>query len=403
MKESVETKRTNKVKRIYLYLNCLFEFYAGITGATFILFLYSNNLDTMETNIIVAISLITAFLMEIPTGALADYLGYVKTTVLMGGLLCITNIIFLFGNTIPLFIVAQICLGIACAFESGTLDAWVIENTSSKDREYIFVKKNKSISVIMIVAGFLGGVAADFCLEGIFLLALIAALIFVLLSVFVMPTVQRNVKKRKKYSIGDNINEMKKIVSESFRYCIKDKGVRNIILFNSILTFSFSPVFVFWSPVLYDFEYVNYTVIGIAWILMRVAMLIGNMVLEKWINTTFLTLSIVSVTCGLCIIGLAFLKQLWMLFTGILIFEFLLGLIYPLKETVLNVQIESTNRATILSFNSLVACLFNYVSMILMGKMATIFSIEMTWICSGIILVVISIIILVTNIRKIYS
>lgn len=115
------------------------------------------------------------------------------------------------------------------------------------------------------------------------------------------------------------------------------------------MTFSFSPVFVFWSPVLYDFEYVNYTVIGIAWILMRVAMLIGNMVLEKWINTTFLTLSIVSVTCGLCIIGLAFLKQLWMLFTGILIFEFLLGLIYPLKETVLNVQSENTNRATIFS------------------------------------------------------
>lgn len=400
MKESVETKRTNKVKRVYLYLNCLFEFYAGITGATFILFLYSNNLDTMETNLIVASSLITAFFMEIPTGALADYLGYVKTTFLMGVLLCITNIIFLFGNTIPLFLVAQICLGIACAFESGTLDAWVIENTSHKDSEYIFVKKNKAVSIIMIVAGFFGGVVADFCLEGIFLLALIAALIFVILSILAMPKLQVNVKKRQKYSVSENINEMKKIVGESFLYCIKDKNIRNIILFNGILMFAFSPIFVFWSPVLHDFQYVNYTVIGMAWILMRGFMLLGNMVLEKWIHTTFLTLSIVSIVCGGCIIGLAFLKQFWTFFIGILIFEFLLGLIYPLKETVLNVGIESANRATILSFNSLVACLLNYVSMILMGKLAAVFSIEMTWICSGTILIIISIITLVPNIKR---
>lgn len=85
----------------------------------------------------------------------------------------------------------------------------------------------------MIVAGFLGGVAADFCLEGIFLLALIAALIFVLLSVFVMPTVQRNVKKRKKYSIGDNINEMKKSLVKVFDIALRTRVSE--ILFYSIV------------------------------------------------------------------------------------------------------------------------------------------------------------------------
>ncbi len=52
--EKTEIKRIHRVEKIYLYLNCLFEFYAGITGATFILFLYSNHLDTMQTNTIVA-------------------------------------------------------------------------------------------------------------------------------------------------------------------------------------------------------------------------------------------------------------------------------------------------------------------------------------------------------------
>lgn len=354
----------------------------------------------METNIIVAVSLITTFFVEIPTGALADYLGYVKTSILTGILLCITNIIFLFCNTIPLFVVAQISLGLASAFESGTLDAWVIENTSQKESEHIFIKKNKFISIIMIVAGFMGGIIADFCLKGIFLFALIASLLFVGLSVFTMPKLQGSFAREQKYSILDNVNGMKKIVIDSFHYCVKDKSIRNIILFNSVLTFAFSPVFVFWSPALHNFENVNYTLIGLAWVFMRAAMLVGNIVLEKWLHKSFLTLSAVSVACGLCIIGLAFFKKFWLLFLGILLFEFLLGLIYPLKETVLNVGIESENRATILSFNSLVASLFNYVSMILMGKLATIFTIEMTWICSGITLVIISTVILVPNIKK---
>ena len=218
MIERTEAKKIDRVKKIYLYLNCLFEFYAGITGATFILFLYSNHLDTMETNIIVAVSLITTFFVEIPTGALADYLGYVKTSILTGILLCITNIIFLFCNTIPLFVVAQISLGLASAFESGTLDAWVIESTSQKEREHIFIKKNKFISIIMIVAGFMGGIIADFCLKGIFLFALIASLLFVGLSVFIMPKLQGSFAREQKYSILDNVNGMKKIVSG--KYCI---------------------------------------------------------------------------------------------------------------------------------------------------------------------------------------
>lgn len=381
----------HKVKKIYLYLNCLFEFYAGITGATFILFLYSKDLDTMETNTIVAISLITAFFMEIPTGALADFLGYVKTTVLMGILLCITNVIFLFCDTIPAFVAAQICLGIACSFESGTLDAWVIENTSQKESEHIFVKKNKFISVMMIVAGFMGGVIADIYLEGIFFLALIAAILFVGISIFIMPKLQVKSERKKHYSISENLAQMGQIIHDSFRYCIQDKGIRNMILFNSILTFALSPVFVFWSPVLHGFEHVSYTLIGMAWIFMRAAMLLGNLVLEKWKHRTFFRLSAVSVVCGLSIIGLAFLKNFWLLFIGILLFEFLLGLIYPLRETVLNIRIQHCNRATILSFHSLVVCLFNYISMILMGKLATVFSIEMTWVLSGIILVLVSV------------
>ncbi len=389
-----EITRVKHVKNLYLCLNCFFEFYAGITGATFVLFLYSKNLNTMETNMIVATSLIITFFMEIPAGALTDYMGYVKTTVLTGILLCITNLIFLICDTIPAFLAAQICLGISCAFESGTLDAWIIENTSEKESEHIFVTKNKFISIMMLAAGFLGGLIADIFIEGIFLFALIAAMLFVVLSILIMPKVSGQINKHHSYNVEESVNGIKKIINDSITYCIKNKKVRNVILFNSILAFAFSPVFVFWSPVLHDFENINYTIIGTAWIFMRVFMLLGNMFLEKVKDRSFLFLALVCIVCGVCVVTLAFLKTFWTLFAGILAFEFILGMIYPLKETVLNVSIQSNNRATILSFNSMISCLLNYLSMIIMGKVAAEFSIQITWICSGIIILIVSVAVL---------
>lgn len=244
---------------------------------------------------IVATSLIITFFMEIPAGALTDYMGYVKTTVLTGILLCITNLIFLICDTIPAFLAAQICLGISCAFESGTLDAWIIENTSEKESEHIFVTKNKFISIMMLAAGFLGGLIADIFIEGIFLFALIAAMLFVVLSILIMPKVSGQINKHHSYNVEESVNGIKKIINDSITYCIKNKKVRNVILFNSILAFAFSPVFVFWSPVLHDFENINYTIIGTAWIFMRVFMLLGNMFLEKVKDRSFLFLALVCI------------------------------------------------------------------------------------------------------------
>lgn len=372
-----------KAKRIFLSLHCLFEFYAGITGATFILFLYDKNLDTMETNLIVATSLIVTFLMEIPAGALSDFLGYRKTTILSGILLCVTNVLFLTGNSLSIFFLAQIFLGLSCAFESGTLDAWVIKYTSRQESEQIFIKKNKYISTMMIAAGLAGGIVADWMMEGIFIAALAASILYTVIAAVFMEEEGGRQRERSMKNAADGL---KRIISVSVRYCVKDRNIRRIILFNSVLVFCLSPVFVFWSPVLHGFERINYTLIGLAWIFMRFSMLAGNMLVERIRTRSVRTMSAASAVCGVSIIVLAFQNTFLLLFAVILVFEFLLGIIYPLRETVLNREIANENRATVLSFHSMVVCIFNYISMLVMGKLALAFSIRATWILSGAVL-----------------
>lgn len=377
-------RKTSETKEIFIFLalHCLFEFYAGITGATFILFLYDQNLNTMETNLIVATSLIVTFLMEIPTGAVSDVLDYKITTVISGILLCMTNLFFLFGDGMTVCLIAQIFLGVACALESGTLDAWIISNTSKETAEYIFIRKNKYISIMMITAGLAGGMIADYKMKGIFAAGLLAAFLYTCIAAVWM----KNVPEKRTSHIGSVADGMKKTITVSIRYCIYDKEIRNIILFNSMLAFGFSPVFVFWSPVLHSYDQVNYTLIGCAWILMRLLMLAGNLVVDHIGSDKDGRLVFVTVLCGGSILFLSFQTLFFTIFAGILVFEFLLGVIYPLRETVLNVRIKNENRATILSFNSMMVCIFHYCSMLIMGKIAEVYSIRTTWLISGIML-----------------
>ena len=132
-----------KVRSTFLLLNCLFEFYAGITGATFVCFVQQGAGCDGDEFCGGNVSDRSRFLWRFRLGAMADQIGYVKTTALSGVLMAATNVLFFFGNGMMAFLAAQICLGFACAFESGTLDAWVIDNTSVSESKTVFLKKNK--------------------------------------------------------------------------------------------------------------------------------------------------------------------------------------------------------------------------------------------------------------------
>lgn len=138
---------------------------------------------------------------------------------------------------------------------------------------------------------------------------------------------------------------------------------------------------------------------------MRFSMLAGNMLVERIRTRSVRTMSAASAVCGVSIIVLAFQNTFLLLFAGILVFEFLLGIIYPLRETVLNREIANENRATVLSFHSMVVCIFNYISMLVMGKLALAFSIRATWILSGAVLCMSAAVLFLTergkkNVRK---
>ena len=396
----------NKFKAIYYSLNTLFRLYSGFIGATFIVFFYSCGFNEVTTNIIVSTSLITIFFAEIPTGAISDVFGRRFAVIASGVMLLFANIIFLFGNHYYLFILAQIFVGIAYAFFSGSLDSWMVEHIKLDkiNLDHVFIVKNKWVNGGVIVGGLIGGVLSDINPRSIFLLSIVSSLVYIVIAyrnitdreVETEPWITQDTSVVKDKIIRGFLS-MASTIRYSYNFVVHDKMARSIVLFNSALTFCFSAIFVFWQPILFDYmNQSDYYLLGIAWVFMQSSMFLGTLLshkLIKWFkNSRFAVLYGVTFLIGIVIVVGVKIGGFWAIGITLIIFEVGIGVLTPLKEASLNYFVEDEKkRATILSFQSMFIYIFNYFSMILMGFLSTRFTKLTTWVISGLLLIILSI------------
>ena len=98
----------------------------------------------------------------------------------------------------------------------------MIDNTSVSESKTVFLKKNKCLHYDDLL-GVLGGVIADWFLEGIFLFALISSVCYIGISLAVMPKLEIISTKKEKRSVSEAIAGIRLIIKDSVKYCMKDK------------------------------------------------------------------------------------------------------------------------------------------------------------------------------------
>ena len=180
---------------------------------------------------------------------------------------------------------------------------------------------------------------------------------------------------------------MGEVISDSFICCVRDRQVRTIIVFNGLMTFSISAVFVSWSPLLNSYPGYNYTVIGFAWMLMQLAMAGGNVFSKLFTGQTKRHLVLAGLAIGVIVCAVALTGSFYGTLVFILMFEFILGIANPLREAMLNSHITSRARATILSFQSMFSSLMYFISMLITGWISSVFSLRTTLLFSGLCMI----------------
>jgi len=205
-----------------------------------VLFLQFNNLSFTEIFLIFTIGSVVSFIVEIPTGVLADLYGKKKSIILSWFGLGIAYIIFGFSSTFWMFVFAQVLWELGNAFRTGTEAAYVYDYLSENKENnpgYTEVKgKQKFYARIgeAIAAAIGGFIAAIWGFNIVFFVAAIPTFVN-FLNVISWEKIKENEFTENERKIKNSINHTK----VSFSEIIFNKNLLyitlNIMVFSSVL------------------------------------------------------------------------------------------------------------------------------------------------------------------------
>jgi len=101
--------------------------------ALMVLFIQSRGLDLFQVGVVMGVYSLTIVLLEVPTGGLADAMGRKRVAIMAYGCLAIASCTFLFAFSFPAVLAAFTLYGAGRALSSGALDAWFVDELQKAD------------------------------------------------------------------------------------------------------------------------------------------------------------------------------------------------------------------------------------------------------------------------------
>lgn len=197
--------------------------------------------------ILFAVGLGCVFLFELPTGVIADKVGY-KQSLLLGSLFTVISLFFMiYAINIWYFIVAEVIFAIGAAFISGA-DSGLIYDTLvnlNREKEYASVF-GKSRQFIFVAAG-IGSLVSSMLFTIQDTLPFILNVVFVVISFVIMLFVEEPIRTKRNHNYREQINVVRKHV-------FRTKKIWAVILMSSIVFAFYRPSFNLIRPFLKSVE-----------------------------------------------------------------------------------------------------------------------------------------------------
>ena len=343
-----ESKQTYQSFLKYFYAYRFFNDFAFIY-AVYILLFKMNGLSVFEISLLLALWCGFVILFEVPTGALAD--KWNRKYMLSLGMLskAIGFGIWFFADDFWLFALGFLFWGIQEAFCSGTQEALLFDNLKDFGKEdayeriagqgYFYSKIAAAISV------FLGGFLASISFHVVILLSS-ASMVAALLPTLFFRDVRfdQSSQQKKKYFHA---------IKDAFKESAKDIIIKRLFLYTAVVLAVIG--------VLDEYEQLFFHWVGLpiaffgVFIVMRMGLeAVGSKVayrLQKYFKNSK-NIYLFAMLSGILLIAAITMKSIFMLPVFALVFLF--GSVGEvLVEAGLQRQIQSDQRATILSINSL--------------------------------------------------
>lgn len=352
-----------QVVRAYLAISGLFTLSASVIWGVNTLFLLHAGLDIFEVFVVNAAFTAGMVIFEIPTGVVADTSGRRRSFLLSAVTLLIGTLGYVAisakGGGLIAFVIVSVVLGLGFCFYSGAVEAWLVDALRATGYEgqldRVFARGSMVSGAAMIVGSVGGGLLGGVDLAWPFLVraGLLAAVFFVGLRA--MHDVGFTPRAT---TFSAMPTEMRRVLRTSLTSGWRSRSVR-LLLIVSLFHGAFM-MWGFYASQPYFLELLGRDAVWVAGVisaLMALLTIAGNGLVEFFTRfcgkrTTLLLAS--SGVLAAAAVGVGLVDSFW---PGVVLFLLAMGATgvgAPVQQAYLHEVVPSSERATVVSFASLV-------------------------------------------------
>jgi MFS family permease len=367
------------IQRTYLTLLLGNTLAASLIWGINTIFLLDAGLSNLEAFAANAFFTAGMVLFEVPTGIVADTIGR-RVSYLLGTLTLMASTflyVLLWQLKAPLWewAIASMLLGLGFTFFSGAVEAWLVDALTATDftgeLETVFGRGQIVSGAAMLVGSVAGGFIARQTSLGVpFVLRGLVLIVMFGLAFRLMHDVGFTPEKG-----GRPLAEMRKIASNSIDYGWRVPAVKWLMV-ESLFTGGVG-IYAFYALQPYLLELYGdpqaYQVAGLVAAIVAGAQIAGGIAAPRIRRLFRRRTSALIATAGLSVVALGLIglvESFWAVIGLIVVWGLLFAATLPIRQTYLNGLIPSRQRATILSFDSMMSSTGGVWTQPLLGRAA---------------------------------
>jgi MFS family permease len=373
------TPEARRVRSTYILLTLLSTLAASFIWGINTLFLLDAGLNNAQAFGVNAFFTAGTFLFEVPTGVIADTRGRRLSYLLGAGTLLASTLLYLlmWQTQAPLWgwAIASILLGLGFTFFSGATDAWLVDALNATGftgpLEAVFARAQVVAGGAMLVGTVAGGYLAQITNLGVpYIVRAVILGVTLLVAAFTMRdigfTPNRSAALRA---------EVASIIKGAIDAGWRNPPVRWLMLSSPFISGVGFFAFYAMQPYLLDMygDSAAFGIAGLAAAVLAGAQIIGG-VMVPWVRKLFrrrtqllLVASVLSVVF-LALVGLV--PSFYVALGFFVLWAMLFALSTPVRQAFINGCIPSEQRATVLSFDSLLGSAGGIVTQPVLGRVA---------------------------------
>jgi MFS family permease len=378
------------ITRRYYTVWGLYSFAGGFLFGVYPIFLHSRGLNQFQINSVLATYFVVLFLTDVPTGAFADLLGRRRSYVLGASLRVCAFLLYFVAHHYYVFLIAEGIDGIGTTFGNGAIDAWGVDALDEagydglKDR--LFSRISQLTTIGFMGSAMIGAYVADMNIAWPWLLGAGGYVMAGTLGAFLMHDER---PRATSVRIADIPRQVAANVGDGIRAGLGAHTVLMLSVAGAITVAAWVPYWVSW-PIMFNQSLgVGVWIIGWIYCALSTARLVGaevsaRLYVDESQRAARVSMLIVAASAMLFLAGL-FGGRPAVSLTILFVMNLFTGAMMPLVQSWFNEQLESGNRATLLSFRTTFETMGGSIGLLFAGRIADTAGIPFEWQIAGLI------------------